>query len=462
MIASNCLNYKIEEVMKVDQWDKTFDVVIIGGGLAGLTASIYLARSGLSVLLAEKSNRLGGRAMTVKKKGAALNLGVHAFYQDGEGEVVLNELGVKLIGANPPPRVAGIWNRKVYDIPTGPVKLLTSRLLSLSGKAELVRFMIKLGRIKTGQLERLTLREWAEREINDPMIRHIVYSICRSNSFVPDPSLHGAREAVRQLQRTFAGKAFYLDGGWVSLINELEAQASRAGVVMATGLGVAEVVQHESAWIVHFSDNRTTTVPNVMMTGSPEQACKLVRGAEKTSLLRWKNETRPMAAACLDLVLRRFPNPKNRSYIAGFWLDAPIFYNSPSSVARLNDDGSFIIHLVKQLGEHAGNPQDNEQQLEAAMDLMHPGWRSEEIARQYLPRITVVHDFRSTDKSDPPPGPAVPEVEGLYVAGDWVSHGEVLADAAFASAKRAAHAIIKRNDDERRTGVSRNRNRTLV
>jgi pyruvate/2-oxoglutarate dehydrogenase complex dihydrolipoamide dehydrogenase (E3) component len=31
----------------------------------------------------------------------------------------------------------------------------------------------------------------------------------------------------------------------------------------------------------------------------------------------------------------------------------------------------------------------------------------------------------------------------LYVAGDWAGHGEMLADAAIASAKRAAQAILQ-------------------
>ncbi|GER92269.1 hypothetical protein KDW_64310 [Dictyobacter vulcani] len=39
----------------------TTDVVIVGGGLAGLAAACYLARGGASVQLYEKSARLGGR-----------------------------------------------------------------------------------------------------------------------------------------------------------------------------------------------------------------------------------------------------------------------------------------------------------------------------------------------------------------------------------------------------------------
>ena len=52
-----------------------WDCVIIGGGLAGLTASIFLARAGLSVLLLERSKKLGGRARTEFMEGNYLNLG---------------------------------------------------------------------------------------------------------------------------------------------------------------------------------------------------------------------------------------------------------------------------------------------------------------------------------------------------------------------------------------------------
>lgn len=40
------------------------DVIVVGGGLAGLATASYLARAGLDVMLFEKSSCLGGRAAT--------------------------------------------------------------------------------------------------------------------------------------------------------------------------------------------------------------------------------------------------------------------------------------------------------------------------------------------------------------------------------------------------------------
>ena len=85
------------------------------------------------------------------------------------------------------------------------------------------------------------------------------------------------------------------------------------------------------------------------------------------------------------------------------------------------------------------------------MDAIQPGWRKEVIARQYLPNMTAVYDYIHVGRLDNAPGPAVPQVRGLYVAGDWAGHGELLVDAAAASGRRAAMKLL---DDLRTENVS--------
>lgn len=418
------------------------NVAIVGGGISGLTAAIYIAKAGYAVTVFEKSNQLGGRAMTIQKHRTMLNLGVHAFYQDGAGETVLKELDIPLKGANPSASAAAIWENKTYQIPTGPLQLLSDQLFSLSGKMNLAKLMMKLNKINTEKIGNISLQAWTENVIQDPMVRRLLYAISRSNSFVPYPELHVAGPALRQLQRTFSGKAFYIEKGWGTLIADLQEKAIQAGVKVENRQHVTKIECDEKVRRIHFSHANSEDVSHVLVTAGMEEACKLVDGAEHTTLAKWNRQARPAYAACLDLVLRRLPEPAH-DFIAGFWLDKPIFYNNPTTVVEMSEGDSIVIHLVKHLGTSSGNPKVDIRHLEQAMSVVQPGWQREEISRQFLPQMIASNDFISIDRVDPSPEPAVPEVGGLYVAGDWMGHGELLADAALGSAKRAAHTIIQ-------------------
>ena len=90
---------------------------------------------------------------------------------------------------------------------------------------------------------------------------------------------------------------------------------------------------------------------------------------------------------------------------------------------------------------------EDKEQLESTMDLLYPNWKREVVAQQYLPKITVVYDFPHINRVEKS-GPNIPEMPGVYVAGDWTGHDEILADAAVASGKRAALHILKQLESE--------------
>jgi 15-cis-phytoene desaturase len=62
----------------------TNDVIIVGGGIAGLSAAVALSEAGLRVVVVERDHVLGGRARTVvhPESGDPLPIGPHVFLED--------------------------------------------------------------------------------------------------------------------------------------------------------------------------------------------------------------------------------------------------------------------------------------------------------------------------------------------------------------------------------------------
>ncbi len=65
-----------------DQWDREADVVVIGSGATGLPAAVVAREAGVSVIVVEAQNRIGGHAIT---SGGNLPLGGGTSYQKKYG-----------------------------------------------------------------------------------------------------------------------------------------------------------------------------------------------------------------------------------------------------------------------------------------------------------------------------------------------------------------------------------------
>jgi oxygen-dependent protoporphyrinogen oxidase len=138
------------------------DVVIVGGGITGLTAAHRLAERGISFRLLEASPRLGGVIRTESLDGFLLEGGPDALLaQKPDGLALCKELGLgsRLVPTNPERRTVFVLHRgRLHPLPEGMVlavptrigPFLKSGLFSWPGKVRMGLDLLRPARKGTG------------------------------------------------------------------------------------------------------------------------------------------------------------------------------------------------------------------------------------------------------------------------------------------------------------------------
>lgn len=73
-----------------------FDTIIVGGGIAGLTAAAYLSRAGQSVGLYEKQSKVGGLVQSFRRNGVCFDAGLRSIENSGILFPMLKQLGIEI------------------------------------------------------------------------------------------------------------------------------------------------------------------------------------------------------------------------------------------------------------------------------------------------------------------------------------------------------------------------------
>ena len=73
-----------------------FDAIVVGGGLAGLTAAAFLSKAGVKTLLCEKESNCGGLANSFVRDGFTYDGGIRAMENSGVLFPMLKSLGLSI------------------------------------------------------------------------------------------------------------------------------------------------------------------------------------------------------------------------------------------------------------------------------------------------------------------------------------------------------------------------------
>jgi phytoene dehydrogenase-like protein len=419
------------------------DVVVVGGGMAGLTAACYLARTGVGVTLFEKAPYLGGRAATRKFSRFLFNRGGHALYTGGAASRVFEELGIAYDYGIPKDTFV-LQDGKPSPFPADPLGLLRTDVLDTRDKLALVRLFVALGAAKPRALAMTSIQELLDLKVRRPRLHRLMTALARTFVYSTALDLVSAELFVEKFQRSLRHPVHYVDGGWRTLVDELRAAAERNGARIVSDAHVESVEFGDGrARGVRLRDGSLVQASAVVVATGPRDAKKLVDGGEHPAMRRIVDGLIPARIACLDVALERLPVP-DRPVVQD--LNGPRFMSAQSVYSRIAPDGAALIIAFKQLDpRYTGDPREDERDLEDLLDVAQPGWRGALIRRQYLPRIEAVGALPMARNGGfaGRPDSRVPGLDNLYLAGDWVGPEGFLIDACMASAQRAAQLVLE-------------------
>ncbi len=422
------------------------NIIIVGGGLAGLSAAVYLARAGRTVTIFERRRYLGGRAVTHLRHGYRFNLGPHAFYRNGLGWNVLRELGIPVRGGMPKGRGIAMLGDERFKFPGTAWSLFTTTLFGLKAKAEAALLLLRIRRIDPKPYAAMTVREWIDANVSNERLRQLLEASFRLATYSGRADLQSASAALAQLRLALRG-VVYVDEGWQKIVDSLHSAAVASGVNFVTSSRVVNV-DHDGSAVRGVElgglelDVRNDTMSLAMPDMSdPDKGTRIpaatvllavdpVTARELVPDLDWPATT-AVTASCLDIALSRLPESRN-TFALG--IDKPLYYSVHSKWAQLTPKGGALLHVARY-GE------GTEEELERLVDEMQPGWRDLIVHRRFLPAMTVSNTLVEPEGKSLRMRATTP-VKGLYVAGDWVDEGGILSDAAFSSARAAAKAIL--------------------
>ncbi len=185
--------------------DENYDVIVIGSGPGGLSAATLLQKRGLSCLLIEKNNLLGGKMISIEKDGYAYDLFPHGQVpmRGSAFEPIFEELGVsdEFVPALEPDDPRDIitilyrrGDRKEYNRvrqgqamadPTPFFKLWDLEPSEQEATTKLMAEMAMMSDEDIDKLDDITMDEWlAQRDVPGPLYNYLGF---HANASLAEP-----------------------------------------------------------------------------------------------------------------------------------------------------------------------------------------------------------------------------------------------------------------------------------
>ena len=253
-------------------------VLIIGGGISGLSLAAKLAQKKVPFLLLEKEDRLGGQIRTVKEKGYTFEVGPNTGSVSNPEVTELFEYLeplTRLEEADPAANNRWIWKGdRFHLLPSGPISGLTTPLFAFPDK---FRILLEPFRPKgndplesVGSLAQRRLGKSFVEYAVDPFVGGIyagdpyklttqyalpkLYNLEQNYGSFIGGSMKLMKQKKSGRDKKATKKVFSAEGGLENLVNALVTKLQGAGT-MVKGVSSISLDYHEAyEWNVKYTD----------------------------------------------------------------------------------------------------------------------------------------------------------------------------------------------------------------
>ena len=220
-----------------------FDVIVIGSGVAGLSAASLLAKEKEKVLLLERSPYIGGRAMAAKDEGYEINLGAHLLEDPGSGLTrIFDHVGKKL-NHGPCNTDMPVWNHESKSWES-------IRDRYVSDKDELKKVIQALLETSYEELEYWDdrpMRTWLNQHTKNQGVIDLFEFITVMECMTEDWWDHSASDNLfnRKMhyeEKRTAAYSFWPEGGWIRMFDDLSNAITENGGEIQLNTSVSNII----------------------------------------------------------------------------------------------------------------------------------------------------------------------------------------------------------------------------
>lgn len=289
------------------------DVIVVGGGLAGLTCAQALAQEGKTVLVLEKCAVPGGAFQSFRRHGKRLDTGFHYVGGVGEGGILRPLISYLKLEDLPWQRLDEEFlevrtrGRKFYlhcgyqnfvdgiasEFPEEKASLQEMVGMMLEINENIYNTIIPSHNAFNNPLMAVSAKTYLETHISSPIVRDLLCGQCLTTELTDKLPLYSFLQSLN----SFIQGSYRLKGGGETLINRLVENVKVAGGELLTRKTVSQFNLNDNGNIqsVHCTDGThyeadlviSTLHPALTISLIPE--CKQVRNIYRRRIQRLEN-----------------------------------------------------------------------------------------------------------------------------------------------------------------------------